>query len=275
MRIYNHDVRAFLFRLPYSFPGSDTEGFRFVILRQHYAVPLLDVSADSDRIRLELRVQKAFDRGKEVVHVRVKYCSFHNNSDFFSITLDKPGKWVYNIYAIVSVSILYTRICDLSIGKRKFGKIFFRRTIHMNFAEKLRQARLDAGLSQQQLADKSGVAMRTIQNWEGAERNPSNFAKVEQIAKVLGVSTTELLDDGDSFVAEAGETFGTRGTREAKRLVADIKALFTNGEMADSDMDAFMKAVQETYWEVKAINSDKFNPYKNGKRRVKKKTTDQ
>ena len=36
-----------------------------------------------------------------------------------------------------------------------------------------------------------------------------------------------------------------------------------------------MKAVQETYWEVKAINSDKFNPYKNGKRRVKKKTTDQ
>ena len=34
----------------------------------------------------------------------------------------------------------------------------------MNFAEKLRQARLDAGLSQQQLADKSGVAMRTIQN---------------------------------------------------------------------------------------------------------------
>ena len=26
----------------------------------------------------------------------------------------------------------------------------------MNFAEKLRQARLDAGLSQQQLADKSG-----------------------------------------------------------------------------------------------------------------------
>ena len=68
----------------------------------------------------------------------------------------------------------------------------------MNFAEKLRQARLDTGLSQQQLADKSGVAMRTIQNWEGAERNPSNFAKVEQLAKVLGVSTTELLDDGDS-----------------------------------------------------------------------------
>ena len=68
----------------------------------------------------------------------------------------------------------------------------------VNFAEKLRQARLDAGLSQQQLADKSGVAMRTIQNWEGAERNPSNFAKVEQLAKVLGVSTTELLDDGDS-----------------------------------------------------------------------------
>ena len=144
----------------------------------------------------------------------------------------------------------------------------------MDFAERLKNARLDAGLSQQQLADKSGVAMRTIQNWESGERRPSNFTKVEQIAKVLGVTTTELIDNGESFVAEAGERFGARGTRDAKRLVADIKALFTNGEMADDDMEAFMKAVQETYWEVKAINSDKFNPYKNGKRRVKKKTTD-
>ena len=144
----------------------------------------------------------------------------------------------------------------------------------MYFAARLKNARLDAGLSQQQLADKSGVAMRTIQNWENGERRPSNFTKVEQIAKVLGVTTTELIDNGESFVAEAGERFGARGTRDAKRLVADIKALFTNGEMADDDMEAFMKAVQETYWEVKAINSDKFNPGKNGKRRAKKKTTD-
>ena len=46
-------------------------------------------------------------------------------SNFFSVPLDKSGKWVYNIYAIVSVSILYTRICDLSIGERKFEKNIF------------------------------------------------------------------------------------------------------------------------------------------------------
>ncbi len=42
-----------------------------------------------------------------------------------------------------------------------------------------------------------------------------------------------------------------------------MKALFTNGEMKESDMDAFMRALQETYWEVKEINSDKYNPNKN------------
>ena len=44
-----------------------------------------------------------------------------------------------------------------------------------------------------------------------------------------------------------------------------MKTLFTNGEMKDRDMDAFMRDLQETYWQVKEINREKYNPNKNGK----------
>lgn len=32
--------------------------------------------------------------------------------------------------------------------------------------------------------------------------------------------------------------------------------------MAEEDMDVFMKAVQDAYWEVKKINKEKYTPKK-------------
>jgi transcriptional regulator with XRE-family HTH domain len=42
----------------------------------------------------------------------------------------------------------------------------------MRFGEILKHLRTKAGLSQQQLADASGVPVRSIQNWEQGERTP-------------------------------------------------------------------------------------------------------
>lgn len=141
----------------------------------------------------------------------------------------------------------------------------------MSFADRLRSARKDKNMLQQELADSSGVSLRTLQNWETGLRRPSNFSMVEKIAVALGVSTSELLDDGETFVAEAGERYGVRGARDAANLLSEMKALFTNGELKDDDMDAFMRALQDTYWEVKEQNREKYNPQKNRKGRTPKK----
>ena len=135
----------------------------------------------------------------------------------------------------------------------------------MSFADRLRSARKDKNMLQQELAAVSGVSLRTLQNWETGLRRPSNFAMVEKVAAALGVSTSELLDDGETFVAEAGEKYGAKGARDASNLLSEMKALFTNGEMKDDDMDAFMRALQDTYWEIKEQNREKYNPNKNGK----------
>ena len=72
-----------------------------------------------------------------------------------------------------------------------------------------------------------------------------------------------MVDDNEAFLTQAGDKYGQRGIQDATQLLNDMRALFTNGEMKESDMDAFMKALQETYWEVKEINSEKYNPNKN------------
>ena len=72
-----------------------------------------------------------------------------------------------------------------------------------------------------------------------------------------------MVDDNEAFLTQAEDKYGQRGIQDATQLLNDMRALFTNGEMKESDMDAFMKALQETYWEVKEINSEKYNPNKN------------
>ena len=143
----------------------------------------------------------------------------------------------------------------------------------MSFADRLRAARKGKNLTQQELAKESGVAYRTLQNWENGSRRPVNITMVDKVASALGISTAELLDDGETFVAEAGEKYGSRGAKDAAKLLEEMKALFTNGEMKDQDMDAFMRDLQETYWQVKEINREKYNPNKNGKGRGAKKDT--
>lgn len=133
----------------------------------------------------------------------------------------------------------------------------------MTFGERLKAARKKRNMLQQELAKASGISLRTIQNWETGLRRPSNIEGIEKVAITLGVSTSDLLDNHETFVAEAGNKYGNRGVKDATQLLDDMKALFTNGEMKESDMDAFMRALQETYWEVKKINSDKYNPNKN------------
>ena len=42
--------------------------------------------------------------------------------------------------------------------------------------------------------------------------------------------------------------------KQAWNLVADVKALWAGGDMAEEDMDEIMRAMQEAYWEAKQNN---------------------
>ena len=48
----------------------------------------------------------------------------------------------------------------------------------------IRQARLKAGLTQQELSDWLKIPKRTIENWEGAKRNPPEWAELLILEKI-------------------------------------------------------------------------------------------
>ena len=124
----------------------------------------------------------------------------------------------------------------------------------MKFGEKVRAARIERDLSQKELARRTGIAVRTIINYESGARLPKRRESYVALAEVLDVDLHALMDDNAEFVIHASGKFGSRGQRQAEKLVKDVKALYAGGELNEEDMDAMMRAIQDAYWEAKKIN---------------------
>lgn len=62
----------------------------------------------------------------------------------------------------------------------------------MNFAENLKRIRESRNMSQQELADKLGVAQSTVGMWEANKRTPK-LAELNRMARVLNLTVSRLL----------------------------------------------------------------------------------
>lgn len=59
----------------------------------------------------------------------------------------------------------------------------------------LKDARIEEGLTQRKLAELSGVPRRTIQNWEESGFESATVKNAVKVARALGRSIEELLED--------------------------------------------------------------------------------
>ena len=128
----------------------------------------------------------------------------------------------------------------------------------MTFGEKLRHHRTLKKMRQEELAKASRLGINTIRNYEKGRSYPKDRQVYKTLADILGVDADYLHNENDDFVAQAQEKYGSRGKRQAKDLLTDIDGLFAGGDMADEDMDEFMRAVQESFWKAKEKNRKKF-----------------
>jgi transcriptional regulator with XRE-family HTH domain len=62
----------------------------------------------------------------------------------------------------------------------------------MTIGERIKQLREKASLSQSELANKAGVSVRSLQNWEIGHRTPQ-LPAAAALAKALGVKLDELM----------------------------------------------------------------------------------
>lgn len=131
----------------------------------------------------------------------------------------------------------------------------------MTFGEKLRTLRLKAKMNQKELAEKAGLGLNTISNYEKGKTYPQNREVYNILGNILGVSGAELRNEDDDFIISAKELYGYSGKKQAAKLVEEMGGLFAGGELTEEEIDGVMKTLQEYYWKAKEDNK-KYTPKK-------------
>ena len=131
----------------------------------------------------------------------------------------------------------------------------------MVFKDRLKEKRLEAGLTQVELAGEAGVTTRTIQNYELGNRKPANMEVIQRIADALNTTTEYLLGSSGAYVVEAQERGGAKAARDIEELVSEVTGLFAGGELSEEAIEGAMKALNDAYWMAKEKNR-KYTPKK-------------
>ena len=124
----------------------------------------------------------------------------------------------------------------------------------MVFKDKLKEKRIEAGLTQAELAKRAGTTARTIQNYELGKSKPSNMEVAQRIADILGTTTEYLLGSSGTYVVEAHEKGGAKAARDLDQLVTEVTGMFAGGHLSEDALEGAMKALNDAYWIAKEKN---------------------
>ena len=124
------------------------------------------------------------------------------------------------------------------------------------FSEKIKEAREELKLNQQQLGELVGVSKRSIAAYETTDTKPrGNIAR--KLAAALQVSVDFLLNDEITdpnygiekapYIEEARERLGPKAAKEMDVLLEQNVALFAGGALDQEAKDAFFEAVMKAY----------------------------
>ena len=131
----------------------------------------------------------------------------------------------------------------------------------MLFGDRIKELRNLADMSQQELANRTGLSLRSIQNHESNQRYPKDVAILNKLCAALGTTIEELMKEEDQFILEAASKFGSRGKNDAEKLIEEVGGLFAGGELNEEDKDKVFRAITEMYWKAKD-NNKKYTPKK-------------
>lgn len=122
------------------------------------------------------------------------------------------------------------------------------------FSSRVKALRLKANLSQKELAEMTGLSVRSIQYYELDTRKPKSLDTLEVLAKALNTTSEYLTGKSDVIVAEAYDRGGAKAARDVEEIVSDVNGLFAGGELDDEALDKIMKTLTEAYWIAKEKN---------------------
>lgn len=117
----------------------------------------------------------------------------------------------------------------------------------MEFKDRIRLLRREAGLTQRETAEKIGVTYRTYQNYEGGASMPSGTV-LARLAALFGVRMDMLTEKAETPLRDTVEN------PELSALLSEMQALFAGGKLHDEDKKYVIDALTEAFWRSKEIN---------------------
>lgn len=113
------------------------------------------------------------------------------------------------------------------------------------FGERVRALRMQRGMTQEELAEKTGVTKRTIINYEQGRSSPRDAAVIQLLAREFGVTADYLLGQ------EPRRRSPEDDAAMARKLAREVSALFAGGRLREQDQDAAMEMIMKAYWDGK------------------------
>lgn len=108
----------------------------------------------------------------------------------------------------------------------------------MNFPAKLKNLRLQHGLTQMELAEKLKTSQSSITGWEQGRREP-DFRTIQRIAEFFNVPMSALLPSEDNVTDDY-----VAAVAESLHLNPKLRLLFDRSKyLSDSDLDAVIAVV--------------------------------
>ncbi|NLL63248.1 MAG: helix-turn-helix transcriptional regulator [Ruminococcaceae bacterium] len=119
------------------------------------------------------------------------------------------------------------------------------------FCDELKMLRKQKGVTQKEVANATGINLRTLQNYEMGKCYPRKQEYTKRLAAYFNVPIERLISNEDYYIMVAGEKGGPVAERELASIIKEMRALFSGGTLSEPDKDYVLKSINEVYWDSK------------------------
>jgi len=131
--------------------------------------------------------------------------------------------------------------------------------------DNLKAARLQAGMTLDEVAQKVGVSRQTIQRYESGVIQNIPSDNIEKIANILGVSPGVLMGwESPDHTAEDIRSNAppplrgdARSRKQLEKILADDQLTYNGVVLGDDDREKLKRAVELAFWDIKEMNKRK------------------
>ena len=123
----------------------------------------------------------------------------------------------------------------------------------MGFKDKLKEIRKDRNLTQEQLANKANISVRTIANYESGKREP-NVEILVKICNALNIQVNDLFDNNDiveinkNEISKIDETYSILKEIDTSLLEIknkELKRCYERIDILEKDYDKLLDSIME------------------------------